>query len=75
MPRAERKTYSATEIGNMLGVSANRIGKLANKHNLKTDDYGQWVYDKSAHCVKQVESFRYYDNAIERFRELLGGAI
>lgn len=75
LPRAERKTYSATEIGQMLGVSANRIGKLANKYELKTDAYGLWVYDKSAHCDKQVESFRYYDTAVDRFRELVGGAL
>jgi len=36
LPVAERKTYSATEIGAMFGVSAHKIGKLANKHNLKT---------------------------------------
>lgn len=40
LPKADRRTYSATEIGQQLGVSANKVGVLANRHNLKTDDYG-----------------------------------
>ncbi len=38
LPAVERKTYSATEIGKELGISANKVGILANKHNLKTDE-------------------------------------
>ena len=29
-----QKTYSATQIGEQLGISANKVGKLANAHNL-----------------------------------------
>ena len=36
LPKVERKTYSATEVGKILGVSAMKIGKLANLYNLKT---------------------------------------
>ena len=71
LPEVNRKTYSATEIGGMLGVSANRIGVLANKNNLKTDEYGKKFYDKSRYSNKEVETFRYYDNAIQKFRELI----
>ncbi|WP_257205472.1 ORF6N domain-containing protein [Bacillus cereus] len=66
-----RKTYSASEIGKELGVSANQIGRLANKHNLKTDEYGMEALDKARHSHKQVPSFRYFDNAKPVFRELL----
>ena len=71
LPEVKQKTYSATEIGNMLGVSANRIGILANKNNLKTEEYGKKFYDKSRYSNKEVETFRYYDNAIQKFRELV----
>lgn len=71
LPEVNKKTYSATEIGNMLGVSANKIGILANKNNLKTEQYGKTFYDKSRYSNKEVEIFRYYDNAIQRFKELI----
>lgn len=71
LPEVNKKTYSATEIGNMLGVSANKIGMLANRNNLKTEEYGKKFYDKSRYSNKEVETFRYYENAIQRFKELL----
>ena len=71
----ERKTYSATEIGDKLGVSANKIGRLANTYNLKTPQFGKWFYDKAQHSNKEVETFRYYEKAISKFRTLLGGAV
>lgn len=74
MQEAEQKTYSATEIGKQLGVTAHKIGLLANKHSLKNETYGKYFYDKSAYSNKQVETFRYYPNAIDKFKELLGGA-
>ena len=65
------KTYSATEIGKMLGVSAKRIGGLANKHNLKTEENGIWVMDKSKNSSKEVDTFRYFENSINIFKSLL----
>ncbi|MFR4987358.1 MAG: Rha family transcriptional regulator [Lachnospirales bacterium] len=65
------KTYSATEIGNMLGVSANMIGTLAKNHNLKTEENGIWVMDKSKFSSKEVSTFRYFENAINIFKGLL----
>ena len=65
------KTYSATEIGNMLGVSSNRIGTLAKNHNLKTEENGIWVMDKSKSSSKEVSTFRYFENAINIFKGLL----
>lgn len=72
MQEAERKTYSATEIGNMFGVSANKIGKLANANNLKTEQYGKLFYSKSEYSVKEVETWRYFENVIPVFAKLLG---
>ena len=72
LPVVERKTYSATEIGAMFGVSANKIGKLANRHNLKTDAYGKLFYSKSEHSVKEVETWRYYESVIPVFEKIFG---
>lgn len=71
LPVLERKTYSAREIGEMLGVSKNVVGKLANSNNLKTDAYGKWFADKSPYSNKEVQSFRYYDSVIPVLRGLL----
>ena len=64
LPKLEEKTYSAGEVGEMLGVSANKIGRVANELNLKTKDYGIFVLDKSRSSDKQVESFRYSAKAV-----------
>jgi hypothetical protein len=72
MQEVERKTYSATEIGAMFGVSAHKIGKLAKIHNLKTTEYGKWFYDKAAYSAKEVETWRYYESAIPVFEGIFG---
>lgn len=74
LPVAERKTYSATEIGKELGISANKVGILANKYNLKNGEYGKLFHDKSRYSSKEVESFRYYDNVIPVLAEILSKA-
>lgn len=71
LPVAERKTYSAEEIGKQLGISGNMVGRMANKYNLKTDEYGKYYHDKSKYSSKEVESFRYYDSIIPVLRKLL----
>lgn len=71
LPKAERKTYSAAEIGEKLGITANKVGSLANKYNLKTKEYGLTVWDKSKYSNKQVEAFRYYENVIPVLSDIL----
>lgn len=71
LPEANKKTYSATEIGNIVGISSNRVGKIANANNLKTEEYGKMFYDKSQYSHKQVETFRYYENVIPKIQEIL----
>lgn len=65
------KTYSATEIGNRLGINSNKVGKLANLHELKTEEYGITMMDKSPYCSKNVPSFRYYESAVQKIKEIL----
>ena len=71
LPKVEKQTYSAKEIGDILGISANMVGRLANKFNLKTSEYGDYFYDTAKHSNKEVETFRYYENAINEFRRAL----
>ncbi|MCD7978987.1 MAG: KilA-N domain-containing protein, partial [Fusobacterium sp.] len=69
----EEKTLTATEIGEILGISANKVGTLANKHNLKTEKNGYWVHEKAKHCNKEIPNFRYFKSAIEEFKKILSG--
>jgi hypothetical protein len=74
LPVIEEKHYSAGEVGEMLDVSANKIGRIANANNLKTEEFGKFFLDKSAHSAKQVEAFRYNSNGVEALRHLIHGA-
>lgn len=69
LPETE-KTWSAGEVGAMLGISANKVGRLANAHGLKTDSYGITVLD-TAHNGKQIPTFRYNQHGIDKLKELL----
>lgn len=64
------KTYKASEVAAMLGVSANKIGRLANANGLKDNAYGEW-YKEPLESGKEVEAFRYNQKGIDKLRELL----
>ena len=71
LPQTTQHHYSATEIGQMFGVSKQAIGNLANTYGMKTDEYGAWYHDKSPYSAKEVDVFKYNDHAVQRFRDLL----
>ena len=73
-PLIEQRTYSAKELGDVLGISANKVGRIANAHGLKTDEFGMLYLSKSEHGPKQVETWRYYDCAIDKFKSILENA-
>lgn len=75
LPEVDERTLSAEEIGKLLGVSANRIGRIANAHGLKTGTYGKWFYDKAKTADKQVETFRYFEKSVEVFRSFLNAEV
>ena len=64
-------TYIAGEIGEILGISGNKVGAIANQNGLKNDKYGQWFKDKAKWSNKEVPAFRYYDNVIPVLRKIL----
>ncbi len=71
LPKSEQKMYSATEIGEMFGVTAYKIGKIAKANNMKIAEYGEWYHSKSKYSTKEVDTFMYNDKAVEKFKELL----
>ncbi|MDE5738610.1 MAG: Rha family transcriptional regulator [Oscillospiraceae bacterium] len=71
LPQVTQKMYTATEVGKMYGVSAQRIGKISNQYNLKTPEYGAWYKDKARYSDKEVDTFKYNDEGVAKFGELL----
>ena len=53
------------------GLSAKKVGMLANEHKLKRPEYGVEVWDKSRHSTKQVPAWRYNEKAVEKLREIM----
>ncbi|EFR9853000.1 Rha family transcriptional regulator [Salmonella enterica] len=74
LPKVEEHLHTAGDIAEMLGVSPQKIGRLANKHELKTEQYGMYVWDKAKHSDKQVEAFRYNAEGVKALRHLIHGA-
>ena len=69
------KSYTATNIGTQLGISPQKVGSIANKHNLKTNEYGYFALDKSPYSNKQVESFRYFEKGRKKIEEIVQGKL
>ena len=79
LPKIEQLSYSATKICNMLkdrydiDITISKLGRLANKENLKTNDNGIWVLDKKKYSNGTTETFRYYEKMVEVFYNILKG--
>ncbi|WP_303800184.1 Bro-N domain-containing protein [Alicyclobacillus macrosporangiidus] len=74
LPATERM-YTASEIAAELGVSANKVGRVANMLGLKTNEYGMYVLDKSPYSDKQVEAFRYNERGRQRLIQYFSGTV
>ena len=74
LPECTDKWYTATELDSILGMSGNKVGRLAKENGLKPpegehNEYGRWIFSKSKHSSREVPSFIYNSNALEWFRE------
>lgn len=64
--------WSASELAKELGVSAQFIGRLANQHGLKTNEFGEYRLTHAAHSPnKQVQTFHYNLHGRHRLAELM----
>ena len=76
IPAMRKEEFSATTIGNMLGISANKVGRIANELGLKAEqpgqnDYGRWGIDKASNG-KEVPNWVYFKPAIAEIEKYLG---
>ena len=75
LPKSEQKTHSAKDIGEMFGISANMVGRIANTNGLKVPEYGEYYRSKSEYSNKEVDTWVYFDSVIPVFAKLLGKSI
>lgn len=66
IPVMEKKTYTATEIAEECGISAQKVGKIANRLDLKAEQpgqnkYGRWANSKSKYSDKEVPQWLYFE--------------
>lgn len=71
LPKVDEHLMNATEVGRELGISAQAVGRLANKHGLKTAQHGEVRLDKSRHSNKMVENFFYNRAGVEALRNAM----
>lgn len=71
LPEVKKNERNAGQVGEVLGISGQMVGKLANKYGLKTEEFGVWRMDKAKFSSKEVPNFFYFDNAIDKFRECI----
>ena len=74
LPESTEQWYTATEIGAKLGLTANKVGRIAKAHGIKapegeSNEYGRWIFSKSQYSSREVPSFIYSGTGLEWFRE------
>ena len=69
LPQRKEEYYRATEIGKELGISKKQVGQIAEKHGLKTEEFGEMIWDRAANG-KQVPGFVYNSKGREKIKEL-----
>lgn len=74
LPECTDRRYTATDIGYALGISAQNVERIANKHGLKSQSnhFGRWIMSKSNHSAREVPSFIYSSDGLEWFMENIG---
>ncbi|MFX3618629.1 MAG: Bro-N domain-containing protein [Sporolactobacillus sp.] len=71
LPEAKKPSFPAEVVGQKIGCSANMVGRIAKKLDIKTEEYGRWIHDKSRYANREVMNFEYFDNAIPLIQEEL----
>ncbi|MCG0891507.1 phage anti-repressor protein [Lactiplantibacillus plantarum] len=73
IPVMKRKEYSASEVGKLVGKSANMVGRICNRLGLKAEQpgqnkYGRWSNSKSQRSDKEVPQWLYFDEGVKAIK-------
>lgn len=76
IPEIQEKEFSAKEVGDELGITANKVGRIANILDLKAEQpgqnqFGRWAMSKSQYSNKEVSQWLYYQAGVNKIAEFL----
>ena len=76
IPVMKHKEYSATKVGQKLGIKANKVGRIANKLGIKAEqpgqnEYGRWGNSKSRYSSKDVPQWLYSEKGLQAVKSAL----
>lgn len=76
IPEIQEKEFSAKEVGDELGITANKVGRIANILDLKAEQpgqnqFGRWAMSKSQYSNKEVAQWLYYQVGVNKIAEFL----
>ena len=62
LPESTDRWYTAGEIGAEIGLTANKVGRIAKAHGIKapageSNEYGRWIFSKSQNSSREVFQF------------------
>lgn len=78
-PEATQEDYSAAEVGEMYGITAQKVGRIANQLKLKADKpgqnkFGRWALSKSRYSSKEVLQWLYSKVGAEEIGKYVEGS-
>lgn len=73
IPVMKSKEYSAKTVGEKLGISANMVGRIANRISLKAEQpgqnqFGRWSNSKSQYSDKEVPQWLYTEAGVKEIK-------
>lgn len=76
IPEIQKKEFSAKEVGDKFGISAQKVGRIANVLDLKAEQpgenlFGRWAMSKSQYSNKEVAQWLYYQAGVNKIAEFL----
>ncbi len=76
LPVMKKVFYSATQVGEQLGISANKVGRLANKIGIKADQpgenqFGRWATNKAKHSSREIYQWLYSTDGVKAIKQNL----
>ena len=76
LPECTERWFTASEIGAELGITANKVGRIAKANGLKapegeSNEYGRWIFSKSKYSSREVPSFIYSESALDWFKDYI----
>lgn len=76
IPYMKKKEYSAEDVGKKLGITSNKVGRIANQIDIKAEqpgqnEYGRWGNSKSRYSSKDVPQWLYSEKGLQAVKSEL----